>query len=679
MNSFSMAIRNIKRSVSDYAVYFLTLIAGVAIFYVFNSVGDQAIVKEISGSQYEIIKILLLILEILSIGVAFVLGFLIIYANHFLIRRRKKEFGVYMLLGMRKRDISKILINETALVGTVSLAVGLVGGVLISQFMSIIVGKLFQADMSVYTFVISGSAIVKTILNFAVVYLIVLLFHSVTISKYQLIDLLSADKKTEKQVLKNPIVVSILFVIAAVGLGIAYYRIGFCGADVYRDEFVTHILVGIVGTLVLFWAISGFLIHVLRKWKGMYYNHLNSFVVRQFCNSINSSAITMGIICLMLFVTICTFAAGFSVAHQMQENVRNLTPVDYSILYLQNEPVAEVLKNNGMDVEKMAVSDSIEVPVYSCKTVTWAVSMGSMIDEAREQFPAVLWDTPEDIMSVSDYNKIAKLYGNEIISLRENEYVVVCDFSLMMQLRNQSLERGETMQIGSYELAPAKNTCVEDFILMSSANMNTGVLVVPDKVVRRSEGVINIKGRLMAGDYLSNREGDRKETDLLLSKTTKRLTAYDYTKDNPLPLMTIGTKISIREANNGTTIMVAFIVIYIGVVFLISSAALLALKALSECIDSIGKYAILKKIGSDTKMLRKALFGQIAVYFALPLLVACVHSIIGLRYAEYVLSTIMNEGVLWGACITAVLMVLLYGGYMLATYKGSKRIVGLEE
>lgn len=282
-------------------------------------------------------------------------------------------------------------------------------------------------------------------------------------------------------------------------------------------------------------------------------------------------------------------------------------------------------------------------------------------------------------MCVSDYNAIAKIYDNETIMLGKNEYAVVCDFVMMEELRNQSLARGETQKIGVYELVPARTTCVEDFIVMSGGNTNTGVLIVPDEVVQQSADVMKVKGRIMAGDYLAKREEDRKEIDQMLLQATEKLTAYDYDKDNPLPLMTIGTKVSIREANNGTTIMVAFVVIYIGVVFLISSAALLALKALSECIDSIGKYGILKKIGSDTRMLRKALFGQIAVYFALPLFVACVHSVIGLRYAEYVLATIMNEGVLWGACITAVVMMLLYGGYMLATYKGSKRIVGLEE
>ena len=679
MSSFNMAVRNMKKSVSDYVVYFLTLIAGVAIFYVFNSVGDQSIVKEISGAEYEIIELLLLVLETLSIGVAFVLGFLIIYANHFLIRRRKKEFGVYMLLGMRKKDISKILVNETVLVGCISLAVGLLLGVFASQFMSIIVGKLFEADMSSYTFVVSGSAIIKTVINFAVMYLIVVLFHSVTISKYQLIDLLSADKKTEKQVLKNPVVASIVFVIAAIGLGIVYYRVGFCTGEIDRNELITHILIGIVATMLLFWAISGFMLTVLRKWKRIYHSNLNSFVVRQFCNSINSSAITMGIICLMLFVTICTFASGFSVAHQMQENVRNLTPVDYSIMYTKKKSIKKVLKKNGMDPKEWAADNSIEIPIYSCNSVTWASSLGSMIDGAREQFPAARWDTPEDIMSVSDYNKVAKLYGKASISLEENEFAVLCDFSLLAGLRNQSLEKGESQMIGEYELVPAMPSCIESFIIMSGSNTNTGVIVVPDEVIANSQDVVKMKGHLMAGDYVVKSDDEKKEIDRKLLEATEKLTVFDYSKENPLPPMTIGTKVSIRESNNGLTMMVAFVVIYIGVVFLISSAALLALKALSESIDSVGKYTILKKIGSDMKMLRKALFGQNVVYFALPLLVACIHSVIGLRFAEFALASIMNEGVIWGACVTAIVMVILYGGYMLATYKGSKRIVGLEE
>ena len=275
-------------------------IAGVAIFYVFNSVGDQAIVKEISGAEYEIIELLLIVLEMLSIGVAFVLGFLIIYANHFLIRRRKKEFGVYMLLGMGKKDISKILVSETVLVGTISLAAGLLLGVFASQFMSIIVGKLFQADMQAYHFVVSGGAVIKTVINFAVMYLIVVLFHSVTISKYQLIDLLSADKKTEKQVLKNRVVASVLFVIAAVSLGVAYYRVGFCTGEGDIDELITHVLIGIVATLFA----AGLIVLFISIFGTYRFNYS--------LNRMHSSAMCDTLV-LMLFIVACVIASGVNV------------------------------------------------------------------------------------------------------------------------------------------------------------------------------------------------------------------------------------------------------------------------------------------------------------------------------------------------------------------------------
>lgn len=669
MNSCNLAIRNIKKSIRDYVVYFLTLIIGVAIFYVFNSVGDQSVVKEIAGAQYEVVDILLMVLDVLSVGVAFVLGFLIIYANNFLIRRRKKEFGVYMLLGMGKRNISKILMQETVFVGVLSLGIGLVVGVFLSQFMSILVGKLFEADMSQYTFTVSGGAVGKTILYFAVMYVIVLLFHSVTISKYKLIDLLAADKKTEQRVWKNPVIASIVFVSSAVALGYAYYRVGFCAEEINLKEMLLHILVGIISTLLLFWSLSGFLLTILRKWKRLYHKNLNAFIIRQFCKSINTSAVTMGILCLMLFVTICTFSAGFSVVHEMQSNLRELTAADYSVMGKGKMPVTEVLQKSGMDLEKLLGENRVEVPIYQNEFLTWEVSFGSEAKATKEQFPNAMWDAKEDVMCLSDYNAVARVYGKETIELEENEFAIVCNYGFMKDIRNRMLARGETIPVGDHVLTPAYTECVDGYIMMESNSLNTGVIVVPNTLVEQETAGLKVNGRLLAGDYAVQEDSQKEELDQAL------LGVPDVTDE----IRSIRTKISIREASNGATMMMAFIVIYLGVVFLISSAAILALKALSESIDSEGKYGILKKIGSDVGMLRKALFAQIGVYFILPLLLACVHSLIGLRFADFVLSTVMQDGMYWGIGVTVLVLAVLYGGYLLATYKGSKRIVGIEE
>lgn len=679
MSLFKLSLRNMQKSFSDYAVYFLTLIFGVGLFYVFNAIGDQSIIVSLSQSGYEIIQLMLLLLEGLSIMVAFVLGFLIIYANNFLIRRRKREFGIYLLLGMEKKDVSKILIGETMIVGVFSLAVGIGLGILTSQFMSILVGKFFDADMSAYAFSISMGAIAKTVINFAIMYIVVLVFHSVLISQYRLIDLFSAAKKAERQVLKNPVVATIIFVIAAVALGIAYYRVGVCAESIYRTELVAWILVGIIATFLVFWSLSGFLLSFLQGVKGFYHKGLNAFVIRQFCSSMNTSSVSMAIICLMLFAMICTFSAGFSVAHELQENIREKTPVDYSIVYKSEESVSDWFEEQGMDTGEWAGENMLELPLYQSASVTYRTSLGAIFDKASEQFPYARWETPEDIMRLSDYNRLSALYGNEIYRLAEDEYMVVCDFFLFAQLRNMTLAAGGTQSIGSVELKPAFAECVEGYLLMSGGNTNMGIIVVPDAVVDNHVSELTLAGHVMAGDYLVVGKDGKREVDQRLLQVTAEATAMNYAAENPLPAMTVGTKIMVRESNNGLTMAAAFIVIYVGVVFLIASAALLALKALSESIDATGKFAILKKIGSERKLLNKALFVQIGAYFALPLLVAVIHSFFGLMFIDYAMSTFTQQGLLWGVCVTAAIIMVLYGGYLLATFRTSQRIVELND
>ena len=149
---FKLSFKNMKKSFKDYSIYFITLVLGVAIFYMFNSLDSQQAMLQVSQSQRDIITIMIRMLEFVSVFVAVILGLLIVYANNFLINRRKKEFGIYMTLGMGKRQISKIILFETILVGILSLIAGLVIGIFASQFMSVLVAKLFEANMTKFEF-----------------------------------------------------------------------------------------------------------------------------------------------------------------------------------------------------------------------------------------------------------------------------------------------------------------------------------------------------------------------------------------------------------------------------------------------------------------------------------------------------------------------------------------------
>lgn len=171
---FKLSFSNMKKSLKDYAVYFFTLILGVAIFYLFNAIETQTTMLKISEDTREIVKLINTTLSGVSVFVAFILGFLVIYASNFLMKKRKKEFALYILLGMGKRKISLILFLETLIIGVISLGIGLVAGIGLSQVTSIFVANMFGVNIEKYRFVFSQQAFVKTLIYFAIIYVIVI-------------------------------------------------------------------------------------------------------------------------------------------------------------------------------------------------------------------------------------------------------------------------------------------------------------------------------------------------------------------------------------------------------------------------------------------------------------------------------------------------------------------------
>ena len=141
-----LALKNVTRSLRDYSVYFLTLTFGVCIFYVFNSMDAQYVMEALKGGN-NIARTIIQLIDVISVFVSVVLAFLILYANSFMVRRRKKELGTYLLLGMGTGAISGLLFLETLLIGLLSLGVGLALGVFLSQFISVFTASLFAIDV----------------------------------------------------------------------------------------------------------------------------------------------------------------------------------------------------------------------------------------------------------------------------------------------------------------------------------------------------------------------------------------------------------------------------------------------------------------------------------------------------------------------------------------------------
>ncbi len=690
---FKLALKNIRKSIKDYAIYFLTLVLGVAIFYMFNSLDSQQAMLQVSASQREIIKLMITVLGFVSVFVAIVLGLLIVYANNFLINRRKKEFAVYMTLGMGRRQISKIILIETVFIGIISLLVGIVLGVFVSQFMSILVAKLFQADMSEYTFIFSKEACIKTCIYFAVMYVADVIFSLISISRYKLINLLNANKKNEKVKLKNPILCVIIFLVSIGMLTYSYYKVSVKANSISTEkDALIIIIIGVIATILFFWSLSGFILNVVKKMKNIYLKGTNMFVLRQLNNKINTTVLSISIICIMLFMTITILSLALSLRNTMEKELKEMTPVDinlYKTAYLPEKytnrygkeiyytkeqiedsklPITETLKNNGFDMNYL--KDIVEISIYASNDLTWKDFFGDKFEEIKSLYPGLQYGAAEEIIKISDYNRVAKLYGIEQYELKDNEYIMLCDFKSQKELRDKVLKDGSTLEIAGKQYKSKYNECQSGFVFMSTSHVNTGIILVPDNCNLANE---EKEKYVLVGNYNANSQEDKEAIEYIVANNQSGFIQNLYNSGIELDGM---TKITIFESSIGLVTMVIFIAIYLGIIFLIASSAILALKQLTESSDNKQRYSILRKIGADEKMINRALLAQIGIFFSMPLILAMVHSIFGIKFGVTSLSGLASaEEILPSIIVTVSLIGVIYGLYFLATYYESKRII----
>lgn len=684
MMLFKLSLKNIQKSIKDYTIYFFTLILGVAIFYVFNAIESQTVLLNVTQATYDIIKLMTSMLSGVSVFVSFILGFLIIYASRFLIKRRKKEFGIYLTLGMSKRKISMILFLETLFIGIISLGVGLLLGFLLSQAMSILVANMFEADMTRFTFIFSKESFLKALTYFFIMYLFVMIFNTISISKCKLIDLLYGKKKSEKIKLKNPLLCTILFIISSLVLGYAYYLVtaGFHKID-SEEKILIPILLGAISTFFIFWSLSGILLNLFRRMKKIYYKGLNSFTLRQFSSKINTTVFSMTIICLMLFITICVLSSALSLKNSMTKNIQKLAPADIELTkkmnldnsWLEQGYTEEQIKNSNLTTKETLqeldfnldsyLKESIEFYTYETDQLTLKDTLGSLLEIVKNNYPFLDYNSPETIVRISDYNRVAKLYGNQEYTLKEDEYIIIADFDSMIQIRNQVLKKKESIMVFGHTLTPKYDKCQDGFIEMSSNHINSGIILVPDNIVDDNF----ISENHIIGNYKTT----TKEEKLKIEETINNL--ENNPKANSYNLPTGTSKLSIIEASVGLGALVTFIGLYLGIIFLISSAAILALKELSESTDNKERFHILRKLGADESMLNKTLFIQIAIFFFFPLLIAIIHSIFGIKFCTFILETFGTKELLPSIIMTAIFLVIIYGGYFLVTYFCSKNII----
>lgn len=660
-----ISINNVKKSFKDYAIYFLTLTFAVCIFYSFNSIESQKAIFEMNSTESNIISGLSQAIGVVSIFVSFILGSLIIYANNFLIKKRKKELGIYMTLGMGKNKISKILLMETLIIGIISLIAGLVLGIVFSQGLSVFTAKLFEVGMSEYKFIISSEAIIKSIIYFGIIFLLVMIFNTVVVSKYKLIDMLTASRKSENIKIKNPIINIIIFIISIVILSVAYYLVIKAGLKPEDIKFTMSLILGVIGTLLFFISLGGFVVYLVQKRKGTYFKGLNIFVLRQISSKINTNFVSMTVISLMLFLTITTLSTGLSFKNALEGSLKETTPFSASaIMYLDEQTNSKDIKEN-LDKLNFKFNDDEKVIYY-----TEYISNENL----KDIFKGHIKNSDDmkgfeenylDIIKVSDYNKILNLKGEKEISLNNDEVLVSSDYGRKIKTIKEFFKNAKSININDVNYKIANEELIEGSFYTDFFSGNIFTVIVPD----------DFEGKLIPHRSIFNVNYPDKKYEDKYDELFSGLRDGSYSRNENTDFVLGNTRDQIYTSNRSMTTVILFIALYLGVVFLISSAAILSLQQLSEAADSKERYSSLRRIGASKKMINNTIFKQTLIYFMVPLALAIVHSTIGILVVNDFIKLFNNPSIGQSSFVTLFSLVAVYAGYFYATYTGYKNIV----
>ena len=414
-------------------------------------------------------------------------------------------------------------------------------------------------------------------------------------------------------------------------------------------------------------SLSGFLLKVMQCYEKLYYRELNMFIFRQINSKINTTYVSMTFICLMLAVTIVTLSSGMAMNGSMRSELERLTPYDASLIWQRNVRTPEV---RHIDIEAVLGTMDLNIGDYAKDAATYNMYETNIPYETfyigqdlGKQSLHIKNITQNKIHAIglSDYNEALKLQGFKPITLKEDEYVLNCIYGELVTILKNYLKQENTL---TYEGKDYKATgLLENTLYLQLTAEADIIMVLPDEAVNTSEKTMtginfnyksaDMEAKLIA-DVEAKTEGEPQVEGIEIAGLTRKL---------------------VYDASVGLSATMTYLTVYVSIVFLLASAAILALQQLTESEDNKVRYKLLRKLGVDEKVIHRALFVQIAIYFMVPLFLAIIHGVVGIYVANTVIMMVGEVNVLGSIVFTAVVFVLIYGVYFVGTYLSSKNLI----
>ena len=706
-----LALGNVRKSLRDFAVYFVTVALGVAVFYAFNTIADQAdfLGDDVSG----IVASIGGIMRGLTVFLALVLGFLMVYANNFLVRRRKRELGLYQVLGMRPSQVSAVLALETLISGAGAFAAGLAAGVLLSQLLVFVTAALFHDTITAFSFRFSPAAALFTLECFALMFAVMLVFNMRALRRVRLVDLMDAERVNEEIKLRSlPASVFVFVVGVALVVG-AYVRLLRDGLPISGFEgeagLAFCITTGMVcaGTVAAFYALSGFLVSLMRRMPRVYWRGLNMLTLRQLSSRVNTASGSMAAISMILFLAITAVTTGVSVCSAFSTSIEQHNPYDASVdvvyydtdspMVLQSLPKdasgqviegygtqtqehdpAEMLAQTGYDLAQVA--DVCEVHVHEASSLAegrWQ-SLDVMVEKTGAQLSSSLSTMTDDggilVMGLSDFNRLRAFLGLDAVELGADEYAVSCDMGEgLVEFYNQVMGAGYIVSLAGRDLVPSAVGVIADqsaSMMNSVLGSNPGYFIVPDDIADQApcmNAFINVRYK----------QGCETQAEDMLARLAD-LQTKDIFTENGTTFACIAAVVD-RETSwtsmNSMTGIVSYMAVYIGFVLVVACAAILAIQQLCATTDARQSWRLLWELGAPRRLVYRSLLAQTLVYFLLPLAVGFAHSLVALSCVRDIVEAFGSFDITTAAFSNVALFVAVYGAYMFVTYRLSRSLV----
>ena len=639
MTLFSLAKKNIKGNFNNYLVYFVTLVFSMVIYYTFASLQYSKKIQE----SIELSDTMSFMFQVSSIVLILFVAIFILYSNSFFTRKRKKEVGLYSILGLRKKTIAKMLFYENLIMGIIALVIGIILGTLLSKLFSMILIKLMGSTAGV-DFSVSALAIIQT----SIVFMVIILFTSVQgyrlIYRFKLIELFHAEKKGEQIPKVAPIsaVAGVLLLAGGYWLILRPLPNEFDMEYLIKNYGVAFVAL-VIGTHLFFRSVTVYLLKLSQKNKSRYYKGTKIIEITQLLYRIKGNARTFTIISLLSAATISFLGATYSGYYSNEKNSKEVVPFSYTFLSKGQEFDSQVEGIIEADHDN-PIKAHLEIPVIKVK--------------GELSFQLDYDINPVQLISASTFNEASKAQKrDEMVSLSENQAAVI---QPRFTEYTDSVFKGKNITL---QLTHGKQKLT--FVNMVEGNVLP--FDYPDFYVVVSDKMFAELARQKKPLTYKVYEVENEKTAQATSEKVNKLV-----EDNFQVSSSFYTEYKKGKEGNALTL---FIYGFLGLVFLASTGSIVYFKQLTEANEAKGNYEILRKIGVSKKDIRKLINKQSLFVFGLPLTMGILHSCVILYFTSNFISDLIGINLTVPILTSIAVFVIIYTVYYILTVNTYNRIV----